>query len=263
MVSTEQDGGLISEAELDKDAEMSLMDHLRELRRRLLSSLAVLVLFTIAAFVFHEHIFHLVTLPLKDMGDIQLQVLSPVEMFVTYLKLAALAAVFATMPWILVQIWLFVAPGLYKRERRWLAPFAILGSLFFIAGGAFAYFVVLPTAFPQLAAMNPDEVLANYRVSEYVSFVILLLLAFGFVFELPLGMWILAVAGLVSPAAFSKGRGIFVVVATVVGALLTPPDPITQVMMAVPLILFFELGIIGAKILYPTNDENEPAKQSA
>lgn len=243
-------GGAAEPDEAEKSTEMSLMDHLRELRRRLISSVIVLVVFTIAAFSVHDHIFALVILPLQDMPDIHLQALSPVEMFVTYLKLSALAAVFATMPWLLAQAWLFISPGLYRRERRWLAPFVVLGSLFFVAGAAFAFLVVLPTAFPQLAEMNPAEVSNNYRVSEYVSFIILLLLAFGFVFELPLAMWILAVAGLVSPKTFSRGRGLWVVIAVLLGALLTPPDPITQVMMAIPLVLFFELGIIGAKILY-------------
>ncbi|MEL6338527.1 MAG: twin-arginine translocase subunit TatC [Myxococcota bacterium] len=231
--------------------EMSLFDHLDELRKRLISTVVVLILVTLGCFSIAPVLFDWLQLPLRDISDQQLQVLDPVEMFVTYLKLSALAAVFVSAPWILLQVWLFVAPGLYAAEKRWVVPFIFLGSLFFIGGGAFGFYIVIPNAFQFLTGMVPESVDASYSVQRYFSLVIRLLLAFGIVFELPLVMWILSAAGIVNPSVYVKLRKYWFVAAVVLGAMLTDPSPMTQAMMAVPLVVFWELGIIGGKILYP------------
>lgn len=238
-------------------SRMPFVEHLRELRKRILWALLAPFVLLFVAFAFREPIFQWTITPLRQVEGLQdqpMQVLGLMEMFVTYLKLAALAAVFASAPWMLLQLWLFVAPGLYGHERRWLGPFIVLGTAFFVGGGAFAFYLVLPLGFEQLVQMVPEEIQANFRVSEYVGLVIRLLLAFGIVFELPLIMWILAAAGIGSPAMYGRIRKYWLVLAFIIGALLTPPDPITQTMMAIPLVLFFELGVLGARVLYRRHD---------
>ena len=241
----------------DDAGRMSFISHLGELRRRLMYVVAVLLMAALGCFSFAPELFEILRKPLENIPDASMIVLTPLEMFITYLKLAVVAGIFTTTPWILVQLWLFIAPGLYKNERRWLAPFVILGSLFFCLGGAFAFYIVLPLGFEYLVKMVPDSVDANYSVGAYFALVIRLLLAFGLVFELPLIMWILAAAGITSPDFFSTKRKYWIVVAVVLAAFFTPPDPFTQLLMAVPLVLFFELGILGAKILYRKRQETE------
>ena len=234
----------------NNEGRMSFMEHMRELRRRIFYCIIALFVGTLVAFGFHEQIFAWISGPLAHVTSSKMQVLGLVEMFVAYLKLAVLAAIFGTAPFMLVQLWLFVAPGLYSHEKRWIVPFVVLGTLFFVGGGLFAFYVVLPLGFEYLVQMVPEGIEANYRVSDYIALVIRLLLAFGLVFELPLVMWILAAAGLVGPSTFSKVRKYWVVIAVALAAFLTPPDPLTQMMMAVPLVVFFELGMLGARLLY-------------
>ncbi|MEM6731999.1 MAG: twin-arginine translocase subunit TatC, partial [Myxococcota bacterium] len=195
--------------------------------------------------------------PLKDILAAEMIVLDPLEMFVTYLKLSILAAIFVSAPWILLQIWLFIAPGLYASEKKWVIPFIALGSLFFVGGGAFGFYIVIPNAFEFLTTMVPETVQANYSVERYFSLVTRLLLAFGIVFELPLVMWILSAAGIVDPKIYSRLRKYWFVAAVILGAMLTDPSPLTQLLMAGPLILFWELGIIGGRLLYRRRERAE------
>ncbi|MEE8410302.1 MAG: twin-arginine translocase subunit TatC [Myxococcota bacterium] len=240
------------------DGRMSLIEHLEELRRRLFYTVGLLLVCTVCLFSLAPQLFDYLRLPLQDIADqelIELQLLSPLEMFVTYLKLAVFSALFISAPWILAQIWLFVSPGLYKHEKRWIIPFVVLGSIFFVSGGAFAYFVVMPMGFEYLVKLTPDVVTNAWSVEKYFSIVLRLILAFAVVFEVPLLMWILSAAGIVAPSTYSRYRKYSIVVAVIVGAFLTPPDPFTQLMMAVPLVVFYELGIIGAKMLYRKPDQ--------
>ncbi|HET6345422.1 MAG TPA: twin-arginine translocase subunit TatC, partial [Myxococcota bacterium] len=187
--------------------------------------------------------------PLAVLPSQKMIVLGPLEMFITYIKLSILAAVLVSSPFILLQLWLFVSPGLYAHEKRWVVPFVVLGTLFFVGGAAFCFYLVLPASFKYLIDMVPMSVEAHYSVSLYFSLVIQLMLAFGVVFELPLVMTLLGAAGVVSAEGFAGFRKYWVVIAAIIGGVLTPtPDPMTQMMMAVPLIVFFELGIIGARL---------------
>lgn len=230
---------------------MSLVEHLTELRRRLIYVVIVLFVATIISFTFAPELFHFLRRPLDVVTTGQkLIVLSPLEMVFTYMKLALLAAFFVTAPWILAQLWFFVAPGLYAHEKKWIAPFIIMGTLSFISGGAFGFYVVIPNMFKYLTAMVPVGVENQYSVEVYFTIVFHLLLAFGFVFELPLVMWILAAAGLVKAQLFAKWRKYWLIAAFVIGGVVTQdPSPVSQFLMAVPLILFWELGIIGARIV--------------
>ncbi len=229
---------------------MTFLQHLGELRRRLLYAVAGLCLVALACFAFAPELFDLLRQPLANLPHQKLIVLSPLELYITYIKLAVLAALFVAAPWILLQVWLFVSPGLYGHEKRWVAPFVVLGSAFFASGGAFAFFIVLPKGFEYLVVAMPETVEAQFSVAIYFELVIKLLLAFGVIFELPLVMWILAAAGVVDPRRFSKLRRYWVIIAFIVAALLTPPDPFTQLLMAVPLLFFFEIGVLGARLLY-------------
>lgn len=231
-------------------SRMSIMSHLEELRRRLIYVVVMLLLATLACFSLAPQLFELLRQPLATLGEGQLQVLGPLELFITYLKLAVLAGLFVSAPWVLVQLWLFISPGLYRHEKRWIVPFVLLGTGFFFLGGFFAYRIVLPMGFKYLTEMVPESIETTYSVAIYFSLVIRLILAFGVVFQLPLLMWILAAAGVVAPKTFSRFRKFWLVAAVVVAAMLTPPDPFTQMLMAIPLVLFFELGILGAKLLY-------------
>ena len=130
-----------------------------------------------------------------------------------------------------------------------MLPFVFFGSLFFLSGGAFAYLVVLPIGFTYLIQMTPKDIIQNYVVSDLYTLVVQIMLAFGVIFELPLIMWVLTAAGIVQPETYSRFRKYWLIAAVVIGGVLTPPDPFTQILMAVPLILFYEVGIIGAKII--------------
>lgn len=230
---------------------MSLVEHLRELRKRLLYVLIVLVIATFAGFSFAPQLFQYLRYPLDAATQGQkLIVLSPLEMVFTYMKLAILAAVFVTAPWILAQLWLFVAPGLYAHEKRWIAPFIIMGTASFVGGGAFGFYIVIPNMFKYLTTMVPIGVENSYSVEVYFDIVFHMLLAFGFVFELPLVMWILAAAGLIAPASFAKWRKYWFVAAFIIGGVVTQdPSPVSMLLMAIPLVLFWELGILGARIV--------------
>jgi sec-independent protein translocase protein TatC len=235
---------------------MSIIDHLGELRRRLISSLVAVGVCTLVTVAAAPYLFEFLRLPLARLSGgvkIQLQVLTPIELFLTYLKLSILAGLFLAAPWVLLQIWFFVSPGLYRREKKWIVPFVVLGTLFFVGGGAFAFFVVLPIGFKYLITFTPQDIANAWTVEGYFGIVIRLLLAFGVIFEVPLLMWILGATGAVAPKTFSRFRKYWIVLAWIIAAILTPPDPVTQTIMAIPLMLFFEIGLIGARILYRRN----------
>ncbi len=229
---------------------MSFMSHLRELRRRLGWAMLGVFIAAIGCLFFSAELFDWLRGPMAHLPSNKLIVLSPLELYVTYIKLAVVAALFVSSPWILYQLWRFVAPGLYGHERRWIAPFIILGTMFFVGGAAFAFYIVLPIGFRYLVEMMPETIEAQYSVAVYYSLVTNLMIAFGAVFELPLVMWILSAARIVDPKVYKKLRRYWIVVAFIVAAILTPPDPFTQILMAVPLLFFFEIGVLGAKMLY-------------
>ena len=230
------------------------LGHLVELRNRLLKSvLAVLVLFLIL-FPFRNELFTLLADPLSrhmPAGStmIAVQVASP---FFIPLKLTALTAVFIAIPYLLYQLWAFVAPGLYTHERRLVAPLVFSSTILFYLGAAFAYFVVFPVVFGFLSTAGPNDVNFAPDIGEYLSFVTSLFFAFGFVFEVPVAIVLLVIVGVVTPEKLASFRRYAILIAFIIAAILTPPDVLSQFMMAVPIILLYEFGLLVSRFVYKT-----------
>ncbi len=243
-------------------AERPLVAHLLELRSRLLRAVVGLLVVLAAMLPFANKLYGLLAQPLLDKlpegGQlIATQVASP---FFAPMKLAFFAALMVSMPWLLYQVWAFVAPGLYRREKKLALP--LLGSALalFYAGCAFAFFLVLPMVFGFLANVTPTGVAMMTDISAYLDFVLVLFLAFGLSFELPVALVILALLGWVTPAQLREGRGYAVVGVFVVAAVLTPPDVVSQLMLAIPMCLLYEAGIIAASLVTPRTAADADAR---
>lgn len=235
----------------EKLAEGTLISHLLELRDRLVRAvLGVLILFVPAA-IFRNELFSLLAEPLLDAlpegsSPIATEVLSP---FLAPIKLAFFVALFAAMPWVLYQVWAFVAPGLYRKEKRFAVPLLVSSIVLFYVGMAFAYFFVFPMAFEFLTHAGPEEILVTPDINKYLSFVLTTFFAFGIAFEVPVVVMLLALTGMVSADKLAAARGYVVIGVFVAAAVLTPPDPLSQIMMAVPMWLLFEGGLLMARLL--------------
>lgn len=235
------------------DGERPLVAHLLELRSRIMRGLVGLFIVLLALLPFANKLYAWLAVPLLDKlpegGQlIATQVASP---FFAPMKLAFFAALMIAMPWLLYQAWAFVAPGLYRREKKLALP--LLGSALalFYAGCAFAYFLVLPTVFSFLTKVTPDGVAMMTDISAYLDFVLVLFLAFGLSFELPVALVILVLLGWVTPAQLREGRGYAVVGIFVIAAVMTPPDVVSQLMLAIPMCLLYEAGILAASAVTP------------
>ena len=229
----------------------SLVAHLVELRSRLLRGVLGLVLVFVALLPFANRLYAWLAQPLLDKlpagGQlIAVEVASP---FFAPVKLAFFVALVLAMPWLLYQAWAFVAPGLYKRERRLALPLLASALALFYAGCAFAYFLVLPAVFSFQHAVTPEGVAMMTDINAYLDFVLVVFLAFGLSFELPVAMVILALLGWVTPAQLREWRGYAIVGIFVVAALITPPDVISQLMLAVPMVALYEAGILASVLL--------------
>jgi len=167
----------------------------------------------------------------------------PAEAFFSHIKISIVAGLFLVSPYVFAQIWGFIAPGLYSHERKWMIPMAVISALFFTAGGMFGYFVVFPFGFEFFASFSTGGIQFTPKLNEYLSFCLKLLFAFGFVFELPLFIFFLARMGMVSSSGLRKKRKYAILIGFIMAAVLTPPDPFTQCLMAGPLIILYELGI--------------------
>ncbi|HEU4600707.1 MAG TPA: twin-arginine translocase subunit TatC [Steroidobacteraceae bacterium] len=232
-------------------AEGSLISHLLELRDRLMRSvIAIAILFAPCAY-YSDRLFTLVAMPLikrmpKGASMIATSVVAP---FTTPLKLSLLVALFLAMPYVLYQAWAFVAPGLYRHEKRFAVPLVVSSIVLFYAGVAFAYFVVFPLMFAFLTGIAPQGVQMMTDMSDYLDFVLLLFFAFGIAFEIPVATVLLAATGLVKVDTMAKNRGYVLLGIFVVAAFLTPPDAISQCFMGVPMYLLYEIGIIMSRVL--------------
>ena len=232
-------------------AEGSLISHLLELRDRLLRAvIAVGIVFLPLAF-FSNQLFTLVAQPLinKLPADTSIIATSLISPFMAPLKLALMTSLFLAMPFVLYQVWAFVSPGLYRHEKRFAIPLLVSSIILFYLGVAFAYFVVFPLMFAFLTSTGPIGVRMMTDMSNYLDFVLLLFMAFGIAFEIPVATVLLAWTGLVRIETMSGNRGYVLLGIFIVAAFLTPPDAISQSFMAVPMYLLYELGIIFSKIL--------------
>lgn len=239
-------------------AEDTLLSHLVELRSRLLKVAAAVIIVFVALLPFSKRIFEIVSAPLVEVlpgGQmIATEVASPL---LTPFKLTFFVALFVAMPVVLHQVWAFVAPGLYKKEKRFAFP--LLGSsiLLFYAGVAFAYFVVFPLIFTFMTAVAPDGVEVMTDISSYLSFITMIVLAFGLAFEVPIATVLMVWTGLTSTEKLAKARPYVFLGAFIVGMFLTPPDVISQTLLAVPVYLLYELGIVMSRIFTPRREQDK------
>ncbi|MCK5710455.1 MAG: twin-arginine translocase subunit TatC [Deltaproteobacteria bacterium] len=230
--------------------KMSFLDHLGELRQRLLWSLLAVLVFFIPAYAFSNEIFEFLMKPLIENlpEGSSLIFTRPAEGFTTYLKVSFFAALILAIPFILYQAWKFVAPALYKEEKRIIIPFILFGSLFFALGAAFCYYVASPPAFKFLLnEYSSDYVKAFPTIREALSFFMALIFGFGLVFEFPLIIFILARIGLVTSKWLREKRKYAIVLSAFIAAMLTPTtDAVSMMLMFVPIVIFYELGILVA-----------------
>jgi sec-independent protein translocase protein TatC len=248
-----------SQANEKAQAEGSLVFHLVELRNRLLRIAAVVLVIFLCLAPFADALFALVAQPLmaklpEGTSMIATQVASP---FLTPFKTAMVAALFISMPWLLYQLWAFIAPGLYQHEKRLALPLVITSALLFYGGVAFAYFVVFPLMFAFFTTVAPQGVSVMTDINAYLDFVLTLFFAFGLAFEVPIATVLSVWAGFTTPARLGSHRPYVLLGAFVVGMLLTPPDVISQTLLAVPVYVLYEAGIIMARIMVPGHKEVE------
>lgn len=252
------------------DKPMPLIDHLMELRQRLLWSLGAFVLAFAVCYYFSAQIYGFLAQPLADIlqahsgGDRRMIFTALYEAFFTYLKVAFFGAIFFSFPMWATQLWLFVAPGLYRSEKRAIMPFLIASPFLFILGAALAYYFIFPLAwsffisFETPAGSGGIPIQLEAKVNEYLDLVMALVLAFGVAFQLPVLLVLLCRVGILQVETLKKGRRYAIVGMFVVAAILTPPDIISQVGLAVPLILLYEASILiaGWVVPKPAADEN-------
>ncbi len=245
--------------EQDKAQELPLMGHLLELRNRLLKAVVLVVIFFAAMFPFSNDLYLYLSEPLRSLlpeGStmIATQVASP---FLAPFKLTMVLALFIGMPFILHQAWSFIAPGLYKKEKRLAVPMLVSSIFLFYAGIAFAYYVVFPLMFGFFTATGPEEVAVMTDITAYLDFVLKIFFAFGIVFEIPIATVLIIWTGATTPDNLAKKRAYVLVSCFVIGMLITPPDVISQTLLAVPMWLLFEIGIIFGRMIKPRANDDD------
>jgi len=237
---------------MDEPAEekLPLTAHLEELRKRLIRSLIGIGIGFFACYYFKDGLFRIITKPLMDVMPKNSYMIytSLPEAFFTYMKIAFFASLFLTAPFTLYQIWKFISPGLYQKEKKYVLPFVLTSTLLFIGGVVFAYFLALPPAFGFFVEFSSDALRPMFTMREYLSFALKLLLAFGVSFELPVFIFFMTKLGIVNSRMLSKQRRYAILVIFIMAAVLTPsPDVFTQCIMAIPLMVLYELSIFVAK----------------
>jgi sec-independent protein translocase protein TatC len=255
------------------DRQMPLLDHLIELRNRLIYSCAAIFIGFLICYFFSEQIYAFLVRPLADIYQGQtgrrMIYTGLAEAFFTYVKVAFWAGAFLTFPFVATQLWMFIAPGLYRTEKQAFLPFLIATPILFFMGGAMAYYVVFPLAWrffvsfetPGGPGMLPIELEA--RVGEYLSLVMKLIFAFGVSFQLPVALTLMGRVGLITSQQLASNRRYAIVAVFAVAAVLTPPDVISQVGLAVPILLLYELSIIAVRIVERRRAEAEAAEEAA
>lgn len=247
------------------DGAMPLVQHLTELRDRLLRAiLAVLVVF-VCLFPFANDIYTFVSEPLRALlppgtSMIATEVASP---FLTPFKLTLFTALFIAVPYVLYQAWSFIAPGMYRHEKKFAFPLLASSVLLFYAGAAFAYFVVFPLIFAFFTSVGPEDIAIMTDINRYLDFVLKLFFAFGVAFEIPIAAVLMIWAGITTPEDLGRKRPYIIVGCFVFGMLLTPPDIISQSLLALPMWLLFEAGIVAGRLLLRSRGDDEDADGEA
>ncbi len=249
---------------MESEEKIPFTGHMEELRKRLIVCFIAVGVGFLAAYGFKEQLFEILVRPLvlvMDEGDKLIFTGLP-EAFFTYLKVSFLTGLMLASPVILYEFWMFVAPGLYDKERRLLVPILFLSSFFFIGGALFGYFFVFPYGFQFFLGFASEHIRPLPSMREYLGFSSKLLLAFGLVFELPLVITFLAKLGIVDVPFLKKNRKYAVLLFFVVAAIITPPDVVTQIMMAVPMMILYEISILGAR-MFGRKKEEAPENEAA
>ncbi len=246
---------------MTEDEKIPFTAHLEELRRRIITSFVAVGIGFVLSYGFKETLFQILTRPLIAVmsSSDKLIFTGLPEAFFTYLKVSLLSGILLATPVILHQFWMFVVPGLYDKERRLVFPIVSLSSVFFVGGALFGYFVVFPLGFKFFMGFATDRIQALPSMREYLSFSSKLLLAFGLAFELPIVLTFLARFGIVSADLLKKNRKYALLLFFVGAAILTPPDVVTQILMAFPLMGLYELSILGAMIFGKKAPEEQQA----
>lgn len=252
------------DAYAQREEEPRLIDHLIELRGRLLRAVVGLLVVFLGFMPFANKLYGWLAQPLlaKLPAGGHLIATGVASPFFAPVKLAFFAAVVVAAPWLLYQAWAFVAPGLYQREKKLAMPLLVSAVALFYAGCAFAFFFVLPTVFGFLTKVTPEGVAMMTDIQAYLDFVLVIFLAFGASFELPVALVILALLGWVTPEKLKESRGYAIVGVFVVAAIITPPDVISQLMLAIPMIILYEVGIIAAGWVAPRRATSDSESES-
>lgn len=239
-------------ASRDKERNLTLVEHLAELRRRIIYMAAVFVAAVLLSYNFSEI---LVTDMIGIVPDISFVFISPAELLLSYIKIAVIIGLSVSSPFLIMQVWLFVSPGLEKKERRTMLFSLLFGGVFFILGAVFAYVVVLPLILEFFMGFQVEGIEEMISFSSYLSLIVNTVLSFGLIFELPSIMVIMVRFGIVKVRFLRKNRKYIILVIFVVAAVLTPPDIISQTLLALPMILLFELGIFLSRIVERKRDK--------
>jgi sec-independent protein translocase protein TatC len=237
----------------EEGGSMPFLQHLEELRWRLFKSLIAIVIMALVAFYFAGHLIAFIKRPFGDTPLYNIQVTGT---FYAYLKVALFAGVIAALPIIFFQLWSFISPGLYKKEKAVILPMVAVSTFLFLLGAGFCFKVVLPIAFTFLKGFGAGIVENTITIGSYIDFVGLLMLAFGFGFQMPVVAYFLGKLGIITPQFLSKGRRYAAPLLLIVGALLTPPDVFTQVLLAAPMYLLYEISIIVVRVTQRTKSED-------
>ncbi|NYB74720.1 twin-arginine translocase subunit TatC [Sedimentibacter hydroxybenzoicus DSM 7310] len=232
--------------EKDDAKSLTLVEHLTELRKRLIYSSVVLIVSVFVSYNFSEVIVRYI---IDIAPNINFVFIAPAELLLSYVKIAVISGFVVSAPFLILQIWIFVSPGLKKKEKRTIATSLFVGGIFFIAGVVFAFLVVLPIMLQFFMGFQIEEIEEMISFSSYLTFVINTLLSFGIIFELPIIMVILTRFRIISVSFIKKNRKYTILIIFIVAAILTPPEVITQILLAVPMILLFEVGVLFASLI--------------
>jgi sec-independent protein translocase protein TatC len=234
--------------------KMGFLEHLEELRGRIIKSLFSIILFSIAAYFFSERLIDFVSKPIPE-----LYFMSPTEAFAIRIKLSLIAGIIVSVPVIFYHLWRFVVPGLFAREIKLVVPVVLASTLFFLIGATFCFLLVLPLSIKFLLGFGTDKLKPMIKIGDYVSFVSYLILAFGAVFELPVIAYFLGKLGIITPQTLKRGRRYAIVGMLVMSAFITPPDMFSQLMLTGPLYFLYEVSIIVVRIVQKKKSKEEPA----
>jgi sec-independent protein translocase protein TatC len=235
----------------DQDEKvMPFLDHLDELRSRLLRAILAIFIATLGCYFFSQDIMNLLTRPYPE----KLIFLAPTEGFIVHIKIAFFGGLFISLPYIFYQLWQFVVPGLLEKEKKFVPLIVLFSTFFFVLGSAFCYFVIIPLGLKFLLGWQTASLVPSITIKEYLKFVTMLVLVFGIVFELPMLAYFLTKMGILTPTFMRKNRRYGIVLTFILAAVITPPDVVTQILLALPLIILYELSILVSKMVQKKND---------